>query len=139
MKLVLDTNIIIASLSSKSKYHWIIELLRQKKFQLCITTEIFLEYEEKLKEKYNPLIATAFLNSLKELQNVIQIEVYTNWLLINEDLDDNKFVDCAIASNADFIVTNDKHFNILKTIDFPKIDTLTIADFEYYWNQNINS
>ena len=139
MKLVLDTNIIIASLSSKSKYHWIIELLRQKKFQLCITTEIFLEYEEKLKEKYNPLIATAFLNSLKELQNVIQIEVYTNWLLINEDLDDNKFVDCAIASNADFIVTNDKHFNILKAIDFPKIDTLTIADFEYYWNQNINS
>lgn len=138
MKLVLDTNIIIASLSSKSKYHWIIELLRQKKFQLCITTEIFLEYEEKLKEKYNPLIATAFLNSLKELQNVIQIEVYTSWLLINEDLDDNKFVDCAISSNADFIVTNDKHFNILKTIDFPIVNILTIADFEYFWNQNIN-
>ncbi len=35
-------------------------------------------------------------------------------------MDDNKFVDCAVAANASFIVSHDKDFNILKEIDFPK-------------------
>jgi DUF1016 N-terminal domain len=35
--------------------------------------------------------------------------------------DDNKFVDIAIASNADYIITNDKHFKILSKISFTKV------------------
>ena len=63
---------------------------------------------------------------------------YTNVLLINKyatyqsypsDKDDNKFVDCAIASNAEYIVTNDTHFNVLKEIDWPKVMALTIKEF----------
>ena len=45
------------------------------------------------------------------------------------DKDDNKFVDCAIAGNAKFIVTNDKHFNALKDIHFPIVDVVSSADF----------
>ncbi|MBC8180569.1 PIN domain-containing protein [candidate division KSB1 bacterium] len=45
------------------------------------------------------------------------------------DEDDNKFVDCAISSNADFIVTNDRHFNILKNIEFPKVNVINVDDF----------
>lgn len=41
-----------------------------------------------------------------------------------------KFVDCAIASNVDYIVTNDKHFQILKTVEFPEIRTLNIDEFK---------
>jgi len=138
MKLVIDTNVIIASLSSKSKYHWIIQWLREGKFQLAVTTEIFLEYEEKLKEKYNPIVASSFLNALKELPNVNYVEVYTNWGLIQEDLDDNKFVDCTIASNANFIITNDRHFNILKTIGFPKLNVMSIEEFKQFCEGNIS-
>ena len=39
------------------------------------------------------------------------------------------FVDCAIAANADFLVTNDTHFNILKTIAFPKVNTISLQEF----------
>ena len=49
--------------------------------------------------------------------------------LLLTDVDDNKFVDCAIAANAEFIVTNDKHFNPLKTIPWPKVEIINLIDF----------
>jgi uncharacterized protein len=130
MKLVIDTNILVASLSSKSKYHWIIQALREGKFELYVTEEIYLEYEEILKQKYNVIVANAFLNSLKELSNVIQTDIFYKWLLIQSDPDDDKFVDCAVAGNVDFLMTNDRHYNILKTIGFPPINVISLEEFE---------
>lgn len=49
--------------------------------------------------------------------------------LIEQDVDDNKFVDCAIASNAKYIVSNDAHFSHLKEILFPKVDVIKLQDF----------
>jgi predicted nucleic acid-binding protein len=49
---------------------------------------------------------------------------------VEKDADDNKFVDLTIAGNADYLVTNDKHFNPLKTIDFPKINIVSINEFK---------
>jgi uncharacterized protein len=46
------------------------------------------------------------------------------------DPDDNKFVDCAIAANAKYIVTGDRHFNIMKSIDFLKLSIITAYDFQ---------
>lgn len=57
--------------------------------------------------------------------NVEKTEVFYHWNLIEQDPDDNKFVDCAIAGKAHFIVTHDSHFNILHKIPFPKVETLT--------------
>ncbi len=49
--------------------------------------------------------------------------------LIETDKDDNKFVDCAIAANAKYIVTEDHHFNVLKKIEFPKLNVVNIDEF----------
>lgn len=49
--------------------------------------------------------------------------------LIEADPDDNRFVDCAICGNAELIVTNDAHFNVLKNIDFPIVDVKSIQEF----------
>ena len=49
--------------------------------------------------------------------------------LIAADPDDNKFVDCAIAANARFIVTEDEHFEALKEVDFPRVDIIGIDAF----------
>jgi len=59
------------------------------------------------------------------MRNVRKIEAYYHWQLIKQDPDDNKFADCAIAANADYLVTNDKHFNVLKQIQFPKLTVIT--------------
>ena len=43
--------------------------------------------------------------------------------------DDNKFVDCAIAAHAKCIVTNDRHYDILKEIEFPKVYVVNLIDY----------
>ena len=63
------------------------------------------------------------------LNNVEKKQVYYRWHLISKDPDDNKFVDCAIAGATDYIITNDKHFDELKKINFPAINVLTPDQF----------
>jgi predicted nucleic acid-binding protein len=83
------------------------------------------------------LVADAFLTSLKDLSNVYEIQVHFQWSIIQTDSDDNKFVDCAIAGNVDFLISNDKHFSILKTIDFPKLNLLRLEEFEEFYKNNL--
>ena len=50
-------------------------------------------------------------------------------VLIDADPDDNKYCDCAIAGKAAYIVSEDKHFNALKAISFPKLTAITLDEF----------
>lgn len=130
LKVVLDTNILLVSISSKSKYHWVLQRLLEQSFQMVITNEILMEYEEIISRKYSPAAAISTIRTLLLLPNVIKSDVYYNWTLIREDGDDNKFVDCAIAANADYIVTNDRHFDVLNKIDFPVVNIVDIHQFK---------
>ena len=89
-----------------------------------------MEYEEKLTQFYKKQIAVDILNFIFYSPNTLQVTPYFQWNLISVDPDDNKFVDCALNSGADFIVTNDKHFNILKNIAFPKVNVIDIDTFK---------
>ncbi len=129
IKTVIDTNVLVSALSSKSIHHWLIELLLDEKFEAYITDEILLEYEEVLKTKYSDSVATNFLIALKELPNVYFTHVYFRWNLIS-DPDDNKFVDCYIAAGAHYLISHDSHFSILKRINFPKVNIIKIQEFE---------
>jgi len=40
LNIVLDTNVLLVSISEFSKYHWLYRLLIEKKFNLYITNEI---------------------------------------------------------------------------------------------------
>ncbi len=130
LKIVLDTNILLVSISSKSKYHWIFQALINHKIQLCISNEILNKYEEVIKRHWNSKVAKFVVRTLLELANVQKCDIYYNFNLITSDPDDNKFVDCAIAGNVNYIVSNDKHLKILKNIDFPKVNLLTINELE---------
>lgn len=83
-------------------------------FELCASTEILLEYNEIFASRFNVEITETVLHALYCTPTFIKVEVYFRWNLIYQDPDDNKFVDCFIAHNACYIVTNDKHFNNLK-------------------------
>jgi len=132
---VIDTKVLLVSISRKSPYHWVFEALLQQGFDLAVTSDILSEYEEVIAEKYSALVARNVIRALLLLPNVIRKEVYYNWNLIKDDRDDDKFVDCAVASNADAIVTHYRHFNILKSIPFPQITILTISEFEAVLNK----
>jgi uncharacterized protein len=65
---------------------------------------------------------------LVELPNVHKTEAWFYWNFI-KDADDNKFVDIAISAGIIPIISEDSDFNILKTIDFPKIEVWRISQF----------
>jgi len=50
MKIVLDTNCFISCIGKKSPYRNVFEAFLQKRYTLCISSEILLEYEEKFLE-----------------------------------------------------------------------------------------
>jgi predicted nucleic acid-binding protein len=55
------------------------------------------------------------------------------WMLFGTaesgDHDDDKFVYCAFAANAMFIVSDDSHFDVLKEIAFPQLLVLKLKEF----------
>ena len=69
------------------------------------------------------------VETIARLHSTVFQEVYIHFGLIQQDVDDNKFVDCAIASDAEYIVTNDAHFDILKSIEWPKISIINTTEF----------
>jgi predicted nucleic acid-binding protein len=68
--------------------------------------------------------------TLDNLSNVILTTSYFRFDLITKDRDDNKFVDCAVAANAHFIVSEDKDFKVLEKIPFPKVEVLGLEAFK---------
>ena len=129
MKVVLDTNIILASVSPYSPYRLVFDKFEQSAYTLCLTSEILLEYEEKLGEIFNQRVAELTVSGIMLKSNVEKTGVFYQWRLIYPDMDDNKFVDCAFAASADYLVTNDRDFNILKKIPFPDIRVLNMKQF----------
>lgn len=53
----------------------------------------------------------------------------SKWALITKDADDNKFVDCALNGRAHFLVTDDRHYKVLKEIGFPPVRVIRTAAF----------
>ena len=128
-KIVLDTNVLLVSISSKSKLHWIFKNLLENKYILCVTTEILAEYAEIIAQQMGVLASESALGVLENLPNIEFITSYYKFGLLKDE-DDNKFVDCAIACNASFIVTHDKDFNLLKNIAFPKVTIMNTEEFK---------
>ena len=107
LKIVLDTNIFLVSLASNHVYSWIYDALLNEKYELCVSNEILTEYDEIITRRYGLNTSLPLLEGITLLPNIHLITPHFNWLLL-KDKDDNKFLDCAIAANADFIVSNDK-------------------------------
>ncbi len=127
-KIVLDTNALIQCLPNKSPYRKIWNSIIEGKSFLCVSNEILEEYEEILGRMYGRKIAELALLAIINRPSVIFITPYYHFHLIEADPDDNKFVDCAISANAKFIVTEDYHFDILKRIDFPKVEIIKLEE-----------
>jgi uncharacterized protein len=128
MKVVVDTNIFVMAFSSRSPYHDIFLKLRSGVYELVVTSDILLEYEEIMTIKYGLRGAQLFLQFLEELPNVNFVRTFFRFNIIS-DYDDNKFVDACFATNAKYLVSQDKHFKILSQIEFPAIEVIDADTF----------
>ena len=128
-RIVLDTNCLLQALPSHSPYHKIWTEVLAGRICLCVNSDILNEYEEILGQKTTPEIAHNVVEAIARLHTTVFQDVYIHFGLIEADADDNKFVDCAVAADAEYIVTNDAHFNVLKTIDWPRLTIIALKEF----------
>ena len=127
---VLDTNALIQALPTRSRYHKIWTDFLAGSFCLCVSNEILAEYEEILSLHASPEVAHNVVEAIARHPKTIYRESYYRFHLLSDiDKDDDKFVDCAITAGADYIVTEDSHFNRLKQIPFPRLNVLTLDEF----------
>lgn len=129
MRIVLDINVLLISIPIKSPYRYIFDCIKSGKIALLVSNEILFEYEEKIGEKTRPEIAQNVVRLLLNLPNTEKTEVYYRWNLIVKDPDDDKYSDCAVAGNAEYLVSDDGDFRILRRIEFPGIQLLTSDEF----------
>ena len=127
-RLVLDTNSLIQCIARRSRYHDLWLSLLDGRNMLCVTTEILEEYAEILERKTNPRFSELALNVIENNPYTLFVTPYYHFQIIVADPDDDKFVDCAVAANAKFIVTEDSHYNILQDLDFPKVEIIRLDD-----------
>lgn len=128
-RIVLDTNSLVQVVSRHSPYHGIWRSVLAGKSILCITNEILDEYEEVLERNTSALFASLVIDVILNCRYTLFVNPTFRFGLITEDPDDNKFVDCAIAAGAKFIVTEDRHFNVLRDVDFPHVEVIGLDAF----------
>ena len=128
-RLVLDTNCLIQIVSPRSKYHALWESFVCGENTLCVSNEIIEEYVEIMQKLMGYAAAEYVVKTILNSKFTQVITPYYNFNLIEADMDDNKFVDCAIAAQAKCIVTNDHHYDVLKTIPFPRVEVVGLVEF----------
>jgi putative PIN family toxin of toxin-antitoxin system len=116
-------------LSRRNVYYKVWEDFVLGKYTLCVSNEILEEYEEIISSHMSPVVAKLAVETILRANNTLRVDAQFRFQLIESDPDDNKFVDCAIAANADYIVTEDTHFNPLKMISFPHVEIKRLHDF----------
>lgn len=122
MTVCLDTNVFLQIFGRKQPYHAILRALLEGRLTLAVSTDILLEYEEvtsKLsgKERWAKVVRLLELIDLLH-GNIRQCQPHYRFAVVTVDPDDNKFCDCAIVAEADFVVTEDAHFAALKSAGY---------------------
>ena len=135
-RIIVDTNVLVSSLLGKSYPHKIVfDLIFAGKISLFASVAILEEYQGVLFRKkfqgkcgFRPA-AENLIESVKDISIFINPKVPVRVL---SDESDNKFLELALASQADFLITgNSKHFP-LKQFENTKI----LSPKEYwdgYW------
>lgn len=130
MRVVIDTNVFISSLLNPAgNPRKVIDLWRLEKITLCMSKEILKEYVEVLGR-----MGMAVEPEGAELVQLFETRYNQAFAAspppiaaIAEDPADDKFISCAMAVGARYIVSGDRHLLDLRT--FKGIRILPPADF----------
>lgn len=81
--------------------------------------------------EYSPKAMELVISILLSSSNTIRYEPSFKWQLVEKDPDDNKFVDCALGANVDYLITEDKHIRQLAKIKnlFPPLPVISFNEF----------
>jgi len=127
-RVVIDTNVFVSSFFG-GKPRRIIDLWKTGKIILCLSSLIIEEYVDVLRR--------LGLQNEKELDELLSLFAQGFHVLFSaqtpklnvvlEDPDDNKFIECAVALKARFLVSGDKHLTGIK--DYMRIKIISPKEF----------
>lgn len=129
VKIVLDTNSFISCIGKRSPYRNVFDAFLNSQYDLCVSTEILLEYEEKFEQFWGEEVTQNLLGVILTSENTSLHDIFYNFHLVQGDLDDNKFSDTYLSASADILVSNDKKLLALNKLDFPPVRVITLEDF----------
>ena len=114
MILCIDTNTVVQALAEQHPFHPILDAWVAGQLTWAVSTPILLEYEEVLTRLSGPprWRKLARLMDLAELTsgNLLRVTPSFQFHVVSADPDDNIFTDCAITADADYLITEDRHF-----------------------------
>lgn len=128
-RIVIDTNCLVQIIPHRSRYNALWQAIRRGCYSMCVTTEILEEYEEILSRLATPDVARVVIEAIINNPHTEFVTLFYHFEVIKTDVDDNKFVDCAVIGQAKFIVTEDKHYNILHKTAFPRVNVIGLDAF----------
>lgn len=124
MRVTLDANIYISAILFGGNCEEILQLAGQGSFELIISKNIITEIEGVLKEKFkwSKKQISETLLYISNITTVINPDISLS--VVKKDPSDNKVLECAVASGANYIVTGDrkhllpiKEYNGIKIVD----------------------
>ncbi|WP_298351563.1 putative toxin-antitoxin system toxin component, PIN family [Runella sp.] len=132
IKAVIDTNILLNSIPKKGSLRWLYDAFQNEEFIWVFSNEIITEYAKVINREFSKQAMEVVFSILLTAVNTQRFEPSYKWQLVSDDPDDNKFVDCALGANVDYLVSNDRHLrNLLKIKDlFPPVPVVTPVQFK---------
>ena len=133
LKAVIDTNQFVSSLISKQgPSAQLIDRWRQQKFILVTSPEIIAEIQRVLEY---PHISKKYKLSKSDVQSLLTLIAHEAVVIpklpavhvIKDDPDDDKFLACAFAARAEYIVSGDQH--LLSLGSYKSISIVTVKEF----------
>lgn len=117
-KVVIDTNVFVSAFGWDGKPEGVLQLLENGSIVNFISPEIFEELKRVIaypKLKFSNSLQTKILEFVFSYSRLINLEKRLS--LIHDDPDDNKFIECAMTANADFIISGDPHLLRLERVE----------------------
>ena len=128
MKVVIDTNVFVSGVFFSGPPFQILQAWRDGKIQLVISPEILDEYRrvgEILAEEHPAIDPEPMLEFV--VQNAVVFSAPPLPKRVCDNPDDDKFLDCALASGSNLVVSGDRH--LLKVSGYQTIEVLKPRNF----------
>lgn len=112
-RIVLDTNVVVsAALTPGGLEARVVQLVAGRMLTLCVSSEVLNEYTEVLaRPRFSQLDPTQVARLLSLIADRSTHVTPIGGLSISSDEPDNRFLECAEAAKADYLVTgNKRHF-----------------------------
>jgi putative PIN family toxin of toxin-antitoxin system len=127
LRVVLDTNVLVSAIIAKGKPRDLLRLAIQRRYLLIASKETIEEFVEVLQRPKFKMTTNEIVRAKSALLKTGKtIKVTSKRRVVEEDPDDDIFINTALDGNADYIVSSDPH--LLRLSKYKGIEIVTVND-----------